>query len=305
MLHLRYRAVINALKGAVLSALQRTIRAVLRLVPARLVVLIKANAIVVRPMDYQKGQILLCLDSDLEYKVRLNSCRKEPDTVAWIERFFEPGDVFFDIGANVGAYSLVASQVHGRCIRVYAFEPSAINFAQLVRNIALNRFQDIILPVPIALSDCTKIQVLSYHDMVPGGALHCVHDSGDSRNAGLTPIFCQSVLTFRLDDIIDQFTFPTPAHIKIDVDGNEPRVLAGAARTIQNSVLRSVLVEVDELRLPETQWVSAFLAERGLHLHSKYTFETGPNMRLCNCIFSRKRPESPPTIEQHRTSTGS
>src|SRR5688572_2023380 len=63
---------------------------------------------------------------------------KEPDTIAWINRM-KPGDVLFDVGANMGQYSLLAAQ---RGVRVHAFEPEAQNFALLVRNIIVNNLTD-------------------------------------------------------------------------------------------------------------------------------------------------------------------
>jgi len=59
---------------------------------------------------------------------------KEPETLEWIDTF-EPGDTLWDIGANVGVYSLYAAL---RPIQVLSFEPSAFNYFMLMKNIHMN-----------------------------------------------------------------------------------------------------------------------------------------------------------------------
>jgi len=60
---------------------------------------------------------------------------KEPETIEWINNF-EKKDILFDIGANVGIYSLYASK---KKIRTVAFEPAFHNFKKLKKNIKLNK----------------------------------------------------------------------------------------------------------------------------------------------------------------------
>src|SRR5262245_36848220 len=64
---------------------------------------IKNTIEIKRRMDYEPHDIYLNIDSSTEFETRLHSCAKEPDTVEWIESM-KPGDTFYDIGANVGAY---------------------------------------------------------------------------------------------------------------------------------------------------------------------------------------------------------
>ncbi len=65
---------------------------------------------------------------------------KEPETISWL-RSFEKDSVFFDVGANVGLFSIFSSLVNGS--RTFAFEPSSTNFLSLVKNINLNKVQKI------------------------------------------------------------------------------------------------------------------------------------------------------------------
>src|SRR5262249_31231684 len=72
-------------------------------------------------LDYLKREIFLHINSNIELKTRTRSCAKEPDLVDWIESNFKAGEVFFDVGANVGAYSLVATKFLDGDLRTYSF----------------------------------------------------------------------------------------------------------------------------------------------------------------------------------------
>jgi FkbM family methyltransferase len=236
--------------------------------PLRIKAMTKSRLEIVGRLDYGSGRIRLVVDSEAELP-RLNSCLKEPETVAWIEQVIQPGDVVFDIGANVGAYSLVVDSASGGRCKVFAFEPSFSTFAQLSRNVALNGSQGRIVPVLIALSDVTTLATFNYSSVAPGAALHALGESMDQSGRPFTPAFSQPVLTFRMDDFIDQFAIPAPNHIKLDVDGIELQVLRGASRTLANPALRSVLVEVEPARAESGQ-IQTLLTGHGFSLTGQY-----------------------------------
>jgi FkbM family methyltransferase len=214
-------------------------------------------------LDYAGGDIRLCVDSWIEHEVRLRSCAKEPETVAWIEQAFRPGDVFYDVGANVGAYSLVAwAHLSGR-VRVYAFEPGFATFPQLCRNVALNRAQQAIVPLQVALSDVSGIVEFHYQNVLPGGALHSLGEAVDQGGRQFAPSVSLPTPAFRLDDFVRQFGLPWPTHLKIDVDGTERRVLAGAGAALSSPSFRSLLIEASDLPGEESA-VAGLLAAHGL-----------------------------------------
>ena len=66
----------------------------------------------VRRLDYEGSDIWLVMSSSAILK-RLGSVAKEPFTVAYIEEHVKPGEVFYDIGANVGPYALIAAKATG------------------------------------------------------------------------------------------------------------------------------------------------------------------------------------------------
>jgi FkbM family methyltransferase len=226
-------------------------------------------------LDYPSQRIVMEVSSYRQVE-RLGACRKEPETVRWIEATFKAGDIFYDIGANVGAYSFVAWAVtKGRC-RVVAFEPGFNTYGALCKNIALNKADEEIIPLPVALGDETKIVIFNYSGLLPGDALHSI---GDHKSG----VFGQQLLMYRLDDIMRQFRLPPPTHLKIDVDGGEFSVLRGASRTLGESSLRTVLIEVDVSR-GENKQIEEFMRKFNFILDSKYKRK---GERYYNFIFSK------------------
>lgn len=178
------------------------------------------------------AQIAMYVDSRIERDMRAGACAKEPETVEWLERELgaKDGAVLYDVGACSGSYSLIAAKLRAK---VVAFEPSAINWRQLCRNAALNRAD--ITALPVALGRRTEMSTLALSSDLSGGAGHML--------VGSAPITLgHSVMVWRLDDLLRAFPdLPAPTAMKIDTDGNEPDVLAGATLTLAS--VRSLMVE--------------------------------------------------------------
>lgn len=247
-----------------------------RLLPTRIWLRIRGNVQIVRQMDYDRAPINMVVDSWIENDVRLHSCRKEPGTVEWIESWFKPGDVFYDIGANVGAYSLVAFRFLNGKTKIYAFEPGFVTFPQLCRNIYLNHAGEAIVPLQVALSDQTSITPFHYQNLVTGGALHALGDPIDQHGKQFQPVFTLPTLSYRLDDFVRQFGLPMPNHIKIDVDGTEYQILKGAKEMLSHSELHSILLEFNQEHEDNNQ-IAQLLREHGLVLRSR----RGENSLYC------------------------
>jgi FkbM family methyltransferase len=167
---------------------------------------------------------------------------KEPDTLDWL-RQLKPGETFIDIGANVGMYSMLAAKA--KKLRVFAFEPESQNYALLNRNIHLNEIQDIATAFPIALSDQNKVDRLYLSEFTTGGSCHQFGAETDFRLKPVKSPFAQGCVSFTLDHLVAEGIIPMPDHIKIDVDGIEHLVLAGAQNVIQNPQLKSILIEIN------------------------------------------------------------
>lgn len=167
---------------------------------------------------------------------------KEPDTVAWL-RSMQAGEVLVDVGANVGMYSVFAAMVRG--VRVIAFEPESQNYALLNRNIALNQLSGTVTAYPLALSDRSGADALYLSEFSEGGSCHSF---GAQVGFDLKPriaAFAQGAFSVPLDLLVSAGSVPLPDHIKLDVDGFEHKVLAGAVQTLRNPKVRSVLVELN------------------------------------------------------------
>jgi FkbM family methyltransferase len=168
---------------------------------------------------------------------------KEPDTMEWIRTHVRDG-VLYDVGANIGQYSLYAAKLRGAGLTVLAFEPEALNHAKLVRNIVLNGLSGTVLPYCLAVSGSTGLDRFYTRTFAPGAALHAFGRPVTQGEVAFEPRSVQGMLSVSLDDLTGRFGAPFPTHIKIDVDGIEEEIVSGAERTLGDSRLRSVLVEV-------------------------------------------------------------
>lgn len=135
-----------------------------------------------------------------------------------------PGDVFFDIGANVGFFSLIAARLVGPRGSVVAFEPVPANAAAIRRNASLNRLTNVHV-IEAAVSDDEGVAELRL-DRHPGGAVLASPGSRDGRGKEII-----TVPRVTIDGLVERHEAPVPTLIKIDVEGTEDKVLAGLART--------------------------------------------------------------------------
>jgi FkbM family methyltransferase len=168
---------------------------------------------------------------------------KEPWTLEWVGTF-KPDEVLVDCGANVGMYTIWAAAT--RKTRVYAFEPESQNYALLNRNIQLNDLQGLVKAYCMGLSDKSGLFDLHMADMRVGGSCHSVGEALDFEHKPLQTLFVQGCSASALDDLVDSGAIPVPNHIKIDVDGFEPKVIAGARRTLARPEMRSLLIETNQ-----------------------------------------------------------
>jgi FkbM family methyltransferase len=256
-------------------------------VPDKLATLGDGNTSVV-PLDYDAHSVRLLASSPMERKWRARSCKKEPWTVAWIEESMSGGGVLYDVGANVGTFSLVAAKVCARRGTVVAFEPGFASYAHLCGNIVLNRCEAIIIPVPLAVAGTCGLGSFRYLSLDPGQSRHDFRQDAWSADEADTPKrYLQPVLSMTLDAAISTFSLPSPNYLKVDVDGGEIDVLQGAAQTLANPTLRSILIEIDESQtdavLPMLERAGFVLARTHKGKHGKDTAS-----RVWYGIFKRR-----------------
>ena len=168
---------------------------------------------------------------------------KEPDTIEWIASF-DPGDILFDVGANVGMYTIWAAKT--RSARVYAFEPESQNYALLNKNIFINQLDKLVEAYCVAISDETRLDRLFLSRFILGGSCHNFGESVDFKHEKFSASFTQGSISTSIDRLtIGDRLLPIPNHIKIDVDGIEDKVILGALKTLEQKDVRSVLIEIN------------------------------------------------------------
>jgi FkbM family methyltransferase len=154
----------------------------------------------------------------------------EPATALACSRYVRPGQIVLDIGANVGAHTLSLARLVGYRGRVLAFEPTAYAYGKLKQNLALNPelarrvepFQCFLGPTDDAgLPDATY----SSWPLKGGERLHSGHLG--------QPMSTEGARMLSLDGVLAESAVAKVDFIKLDVDGHENGVLAGARETLR------------------------------------------------------------------------
>lgn len=241
----------------------------------------------VETVNTKRGPITFYCLGDLPLWRVQTLTTKEPETLEWIDSFGDD-DVLWDIGANVGIYTLYAATGHN--VRVLAFEPSAVNYTLLNRNIEMNGLDGRVQAYCVAFSEKTGLDALNMQNTEFGGALSSFGEAVDNHGKHFKPSFRQFTVGYSIDDFIARFNPLFPNHIKIDVDGIEDKIVAGAAKTLSDPRLKSVSVELDASRETFTQPVIAAIESAGLKLHAKRhgeMFDEGEYTQIFNYQFRR------------------
>ncbi|MCA9248608.1 MAG: FkbM family methyltransferase [Planctomycetales bacterium] len=175
----------------------------------------------------------------------------DPHTADTLRTLLSSGDTFVDVGANVGYFSLLASQLVGPTGRVFAFEPSLRALARLTDHLERNRIRNVLVAA-CGLAD--RRALLTLHRADDGNI-------GKSSLGLDTSETCESetIQTVRLDDYIAEFEV-VPRVIKIDVEGAELLALRGMENTLRNGS-PFVLCEVIETYLARLDCSAAELFE--------------------------------------------
>lgn len=212
---------------------------------------------------------------------------KEPITIEWIAGF-RPDDVLVDVGANVGMYTVWAAKTRG--VRVFAFEPESQNFALLNRNIFLNGLGDRVNAYCLAMSDAAGLSQLHLSNFTPGSSCHSFGEQVDYNHVPMQPAYSQGCVSARLDDLIASGAVAEPDHVKIDVDGFEPKVVAGMQRIIAGTKLRSLLIEINQ-NLADHRQLVADLKARGFDYDPAQVAaaerKSGPFQGCAEYVFKR------------------
>ena len=212
-----------------------------------------AAALVIKPI----GEARLWIDlADEVIGLPILRDRYEPDMVALARGLVRPGDVAVDVGAHIGFFTISLADAVGSGGFVHAFEPLPRNADLLERSIAESRYGDRVSLVRAAVSDrAGEIPLLfAAETLNTGGAFISDRVTPDER--GLATL---RVPTLRLDD---QALRRPVRLIKMDVEGAEPLVVAGARRLLAAD-RPYILSEIHPAQLARVAGISAaaFLGE--------------------------------------------
>ena len=227
---------------------------------------------------------LLFINSNNILRYRINNFKlKEPETIEWIENF-EKKSNFWDIGTNIGTYSILASKINN--CEVISFEPSYTNLNILSKNIYLNKLQNKICTFPLAVNAKTNIGMFKSSEVIAGHANSSFNNGLGFDGKPIKVNFEYKTISMSLDDMVKKFNLKQPDYIKIDVDGNEHLVLSGAKETIKKT--KEILIELPGEWVEQTNTSHKILKEAGFNIIKKHNYDSKTNAEVsANEIWKR------------------
>jgi FkbM family methyltransferase len=220
---------------------------------------------------------------------------KEPETLKWIDSFEEKDNlIFWDIGANIGLYSIYNSLKHPKSTTI-AFEPSSSNLRVLTRNISINNLEKKIKVVPTPLTNKKNIfQEMKEGQFIEGGALNSFGEKFDFEGKEFKPTMRYNVLGTTMNFLIENSILDVPDYIKIDVDGIEHLILEGGDKFLNNEKVKSLSIEINENFKKQYNEVLNLMDKYNFKiLHKKHNDSLFSNesrfVKTYNYIFIKKR----------------
>jgi FkbM family methyltransferase len=197
---------------------------------------------------------------------------KEKGTIDWIDRQLRPDDVFYDVGANIGGYTIFAGRRLGDRGQVCAFEPHIPNANSLIENVFLNGLEKKVQLVTAALTNRDGYERFNYHSMY-AAASTSQYGRNSYEGEAFDPKFVEVKHGCTLDTLCDRGLIPAPDMVKIDVDGLDFEVLEGM-RGLMSSARRPRMVQI-ELGSESTDKIMKLCQEMGYVLTEKHWSSAG------------------------------
>lgn len=212
------------------------------------------------------SEVVIAAGANEHMKMRLDLHREkdywlgtyEVELQLAIEKFVRPGQIIYDIGANIGFITLLFARNTGPKGHVYAFEALPENTRRLEQNIELNGFQERVSVIPAAVLDHSgEVEFL----VGPSTSMGKVQGSaGRKLSEGHETIQVEGV---SVDGFIDSGK-PVPDIVKMDIEGGEVLALSGMERTLREN--RSLLmVELHGIESAQACWEVLQAANYSIH----------------------------------------
>ena len=218
---------------------------------------------------------------------------KEPETIDWIDNFNSQEDIiFWDIGANIGLYSLYAAQKHKNII-IISFEPSTSNLRVLSRNISINKLYNKIAINQFPLNEKKHSYVaMNEPEFLEGWAMNAYGDPIDYEGKTFEAKQKYNLFGTSIDFLLDHKILEIPNYIKIDVDGIEHKILKGAEKYLNHQNIRSISVELNENYTSQFNEVTKILSNNNFVVkhkkHAKIYDNDKKFSSLFNYVFEKK-----------------
>ncbi|MBN1593390.1 MAG: FkbM family methyltransferase [Candidatus Coatesbacteria bacterium] len=192
----------------------------------------------------------------------------ERDCWNFVKGFLRPGMVVFDLGANLGQYTLLAAHAVGEHGHVHSFEPSARMFRELEFNVGLNGLSPRCTLNRLAVSDVAQVARLSRYE--EGAEVY--GSLGTHRRCEAGIVGHEEVQTVRLEEYCEKNRIDRIDFVKMDIEGAELLALRGAGRLLARDDAPTILLELGDVNTAGFGYTSAdlwdYLEGLGYHLYS-------------------------------------
>ena len=220
---------------------------------------------------------------------------KEPETLEWINNFEKKENlIFWDIGANIGLYSIYNSIKNPKSTTI-AFEPSSSNLRVLTRNISINNLEKNIKVVSMPLTNKKNIfQEMKEGQFIEGGAMNSFGEKFDFEGKEFQTTMKYNLLGTTMNYFIENSILEIPDYIKIDVDGIEHLILEGGDKFLTNQKVKSLSIEINENFKEQYEQVLDLMEKNKFRiLHKKFNddfqLEGSKFNKTFNYVFIKKK----------------
>ena len=227
-----------------------------------------------------------------EFNRCLKVFSKEPGTVSWINSDVQPGQIFYDIGANIGVYTILAARRLSPDGRVYAFEPHVGNHASLLKNILLNDLQEVVIPCSFALHSEEDFANFRYNSANPGVSDNQFAAAMPRKDNTQASLLTELKFGTTIDSLLERGVIQYPHHVKIDVDGNEYLILQGMTELLAHP--KAPLTIQVELNEPHAEKIVELFKQQHYNLDERHysrssmrriNYTGSTKQATCNAIF--------------------
>tara|TARA_A100001015_G_C14978657_1_gene708446 strand:- start:684 stop:1556 length:873 start_codon:yes stop_codon:yes gene_type:complete len=195
---------------------------------------------------------------------------KEPETIQWIDNFDKEKDiVFWDIGANLGLYSIYAA-LNFEKIKIISFEPSTSNLRILSRNIYLNNLQHKIKIIQLPLGN-KEMSFSDFRESIfeEGASNNAFDDRINFEGRSFNEKNSYQILGTTANYILKNNITAIPDYVKIDVDGLEHNILIGFFNYLKHPKIKKIQIELNENFEEQKKMVFEILLKNNFKYKSK------------------------------------